>query len=146
MKTCEKVIFIVYQTNLPSLHIHTYLQYTTSIEYSKDVLFLILMIVISISGKVEKIKEPEKQVAKSPAKTSTTSTTPTKSKLPHAAAGKLRSSDEPHNGPPCFKCDVVCKDMSHLKNHILSHFYDQFYAILPGSKPYQCPGAGFPRI
>ena len=45
-------------------------------------------------------------------------------------------------GPTCFKCGVVCKDTANLKNHVLSHYYAIFYAVLPDSKPYNCPFPG----
>ena len=49
------------------------------------------------------------------------------------------SKTEVFSGPDCCKCGLVCKDLSHLKNHILSHFYQNFYAVLPSNKPYECP-------
>ena len=43
------------------------------------------------------------------------------------------------SGPDCCKCGLVCKDLSHLKNHILSHYYSNVYAVLPSNKPFECP-------
>merc|ERR1711874_19119 len=31
------------------------------------------------------------------------------------------------DGPECYKCGVVCKNQGLLKNHVLSHFYTEFY-------------------
>merc|ERR1719319_1448530 len=55
------------------------------------------------------------------------------------AKGSVNVVGEFNDGPVCFKCDQVCKDKSQLKNHVLSHFYEEFYKILPSSKPYPCP-------
>jgi len=55
-----------------------------------------------------------------------------------AMEGRVFEHDNP-DGPKCFKCDVTCKDAANLKNHILSHYYQVFYAVLPGSKPFSCP-------
>jgi len=43
------------------------------------------------------------------------------------------------DGPECFKCGQVCKDNGNLKNHILSHYYQDFYRVTPDSKPFPCP-------
>ena len=43
------------------------------------------------------------------------------------------------SGPDCCKCGMVCKDLCHLKKHILSHYYKNFYDVLPSNKPYECP-------
>ena len=51
-------------------------------------------------------------------------------------SGKAHENDR---GPVCFKCDQVCKDNYNLRNHILSHYYQVFYKVLPDSKPYPCP-------
>jgi len=45
-------------------------------------------------------------------------------------------------GPECFKCGQICKDNSNLKNHVLSHYYQVFYDVLPDSKPFPCPECG----
>ena len=39
----------------------------------------------------------------------------------------------------CYNCGVECKSRSDLKNHVLSHFYPDFYSLLPASKPFTCP-------
>lgn len=39
----------------------------------------------------------------------------------------------------CFNCGLDSKSKSDLKNHVLSHYYGDFYAILPASKPFTCP-------
>ena len=36
-------------------------------------------------------------------------------------------------------CGEVCKDNNHLKNHVLSHYYQDFYVYLPDKKPFECP-------
>ena len=46
------------------------------------------------------------------------------------------------DGPVCYKCGTVCKDMANLKNHVLSHFYHEFSPHLPSSKPFPCPECG----
>ena len=51
---------------------------------------------------------------------------------------QVREHDNP-DGPTCPKCEQVCKDNTHLKNHLLSHFYPQFYELLPACKPFECP-------
>ena len=43
------------------------------------------------------------------------------------------------SGPDCCKCGIKCKDLCHLKKHILSHYYKNFYDVLPSNKPYECP-------
>merc|ERR1711872_1045725 len=52
--------------------------------------------------------------------------------------GKVKSHTN-LDGPICFKCAQVCKDISNLKNHVLSHYYQDFYAKLPSNKPFECP-------
>ena len=44
--------------------------------------------------------------------------------------------------PVCYKCSTVCKDTKNLKNHVLSHFYQEFYPHLPSAKPFLCPECG----
>jgi len=46
------------------------------------------------------------------------------------------------NGPQCPKCDQICKDNANLKNHVLSHYYQDFYRVTPDTKPYACPTCG----
>jgi len=46
------------------------------------------------------------------------------------------------DGPKCPKCDQICKNNNNLKNHILSHYYHDFYRVTPDSKPYPCPTCG----
>jgi len=48
------------------------------------------------------------------------------------------------DGPECPKCGQVCKDNSNLKNHVLSHYYQVFYDVLPDCKPFACPLCGNP--
>ena len=55
-----------------------------------------------------------------------------------ASQGTVKAHEN-DGGPECFKCGQVCKDNSNLKNHILSHYYQVFYEVLPDSKPYPCP-------
>ena len=61
--------------------------------------------------------------------------------LGFAAQGTVKAHDN-EGGPECFKCGQVCKDNSNLKNHVLSHYYQVFYDVLPDSKPYPCPICG----
>jgi len=46
------------------------------------------------------------------------------------------------DGPNCPKCDQICKNNTNLKNHILSHYYHDFYRVTPDTKPYPCPTCG----
>jgi len=46
------------------------------------------------------------------------------------------------DGPKCPKCDQICKNNNNLKNHILSHYYHDFYRVTPDTKPYPCPTCG----
>eukprot|EP00092_Neocalanus_flemingeri_P036324 GFUD01039546.1.p1 GENE.GFUD01039546.1~~GFUD01039546.1.p1 ORF type:complete len:744 (+),score=250.90 GFUD01039546.1:103-2232(+) len=39
----------------------------------------------------------------------------------------------------CYNCGLESKSRSDLKNHVLTHFYADFYALLPASKPFTCP-------
>merc|ERR1711892_511816 len=39
----------------------------------------------------------------------------------------------------CYNCGLDSKSKGDLKNHVLSHYYADFYAILPASKPFTCP-------
>ena len=55
-----------------------------------------------------------------------------------ASQGTVKTHDN-ETGPECFKCGQICKDNSNLKNHVLSHYYQVFYEVLPDSKPYPCP-------
>ena len=43
------------------------------------------------------------------------------------------------SGLECYKCGKDCKSKIELKHHVLSHFYPEFYAQLPSSKPFSCP-------
>ena len=52
------------------------------------------------------------------------------------------SAHDNFEGPECPKCGQVCKDNSNLKNHLLSHYYQDFYRCTPDSKPYPCPSCG----
>ena len=54
-----------------------------------------------------------------------------------ASQGTVKAHDN-EGGPECFKCGQVCKDNANLKNHVLSHYYQVFYDVLPDSKPYEC--------
>lgn len=49
---------------------------------------------------------------------------------------------EKKDGPPCPKCDQICKDSSNFKNHLLSHYYTDFYEVTPSKKPFACPTCG----
>ena len=46
------------------------------------------------------------------------------------------------DGPECPKCGQVCKNNHHLQQHVLSHYYQQFYKVLPDCKPFPCPSCG----
>ena len=54
--------------------------------------------------------------------------------MPH-----LLQAHDNTSGPKCFKCGEICKNLGNLKNHVLSHYYQVFYAEIPDSKPYKCP-------
>ena len=58
-----------------------------------------------------------------------------------ASQGTVKAHDN-ETGPECFKCGQICKDNSNLKNHVLSHYYQVFYDVLPDSKPFPCPECG----
>ena len=58
--------------------------------------------------------------------------------------GSIKVHDNP-DGPVCPKCSQVCKDHSNLRNHLLSHYYHTFYAVLPGAKPFECPECSKPN-
>ena len=45
-------------------------------------------------------------------------------------------------GPECPKCGQVCKDNGNMKNHLLSHYYQDFYRCTPDTKPFACPSCG----
>merc|ERR1712110_544338 len=61
-----------------------------------------------------------------------------------ASEGTLEAHEN-DGGSECFKCGQVfncgqvCKDNFNLRNHILSHYYQVFFQVLPDSKPYPCP-------
>ena len=82
---------------------------------------------------------PQKEKNMSPAvkkkKPSSDSTSPSKKSTSMTSVQTHDNAD----GPICPKCEIVCKDFGNLKNHLLSHFYPQFYELLPGSKPFPCP-------
>ena len=80
-----------------------------------------------------------KEASSSPKKVKTdiSVTSSPKKKQVYTPVGKLK--EQHSDGPQCLKCEVICKDTTHLKNHLLSHFYTEFYVLLPGSKPYPCP-------
>ena len=46
------------------------------------------------------------------------------------------------DGLLCPKCDEICKDNANLKNHLLSHYYQDFYKVTPDVKPFPCPTCG----
>ena len=46
------------------------------------------------------------------------------------------------DGPQCPKCDQICKDIANLRNHILSHYYSDFYRVTPDTRPFPCPTCG----
>ena len=54
-----------------------------------------------------------------------------------SAKGHVREHNNP-NGPECFKCGVTCKNTGNLKNHILSHYYQDFVDVLLSAKPFIC--------
>jgi len=65
--------------------------------------------------------------------------TPKKTAFPSQGTVAAHDND---SGPECPKCGQVCKDNSNLKNHVLSHYYQVFYNVLPDSKPFPCPICG----
>jgi len=58
-----------------------------------------------------------------------------------ASEGTVQEHDN-LDGPQCPKCDQICKDNANLKNHILSHYYHDFYRVTPDTKPFPCPTCG----
>merc|ERR1719500_1812784 len=52
--------------------------------------------------------------------------------------GSVREHDN-WNGPACPKCDQICKDKGGLRNHVLSHYYEVFFEVLPVVAPFTCP-------
>ena len=46
--------------------------------------------------------------------------------------------DDPRDGPSCFKCGTICRDASHLKNHVLSHYYRLTTLILFSPEHFSC--------
>ena len=40
---------------------------------------------------------------------------------------------------PALSIKTICKNNHNLKNHVLSHYYQVFYQVLPDFKPYPCP-------
>ena len=42
----------------------------------------------------------------------------------------------------CVECGVECKDKSHLRNHILAHYYNRFTPYIPAGIPFACPDCG----
>ena len=58
--------------------------------------------------------------------------------------GRVKTHDNA-DGPKCPKCPLICKDKNNLRNHVLSHYYQTFYAVLPSSKPFECPECDKPN-
>merc|ERR1719341_2795275 len=52
------------------------------------------------------------------------------------------SSQDNLDETQCPKCNQICKDKYHLKNHLLSHYYHNFYRVTPDTKPFPCPTCG----
>merc|ERR1719509_501412 len=52
------------------------------------------------------------------------------------------SEEDGTSGFVCVKCNLECKDKSHLRNHILAHFYSAFDPFIPKDKPFACPECG----
>jgi len=50
------------------------------------------------------------------------------------------------NNLKCFKCDKACNSAPNLRNHILSHYYEVFFAVLPASKPLSCPDCNYNNV
>jgi len=46
------------------------------------------------------------------------------------------------DGPVCPKCGQICKDRNGLRNHVLSHYYEIIFEVLPSSAPFSCPECG----
>ena len=42
----------------------------------------------------------------------------------------------------CPKCGQAFKDRPLMKKHLLSHYYQIFFSVLPNSKPFPCPICG----
>jgi len=52
------------------------------------------------------------------------------------------SEEDGLSGFVCVKCNLECRDKSHLRNHILAHFYSSFEPLIPQEKPFACPECG----
>ena len=39
----------------------------------------------------------------------------------------------------CVECGLECRDKTHLRNHVLAHFYNKFDPFIPQAKPFSCP-------
>jgi len=55
-----------------------------------------------------------------------------------ASRGGVKEHDN-LEGPSCPKCGQVCKSKDTLRNHVLSHYYELFFEVLPGVSPFTCP-------
>ena len=42
----------------------------------------------------------------------------------------------------CVECGVQCKDKTHLRNHMVAHFYTRFDSYIPAGIPFACPECG----
>jgi uncharacterized Zn-finger protein len=56
-----------------------------------------------------------------------------------SASESLKRKRSGENNFDCYNCGKDCKTRAELKHHVLSHFYPEFYARLPSSKPFSCP-------
>jgi len=54
-------------------------------------------------------------------------------------AESLKRKRSGENNFDCYNCGKDCNNRRELKHHVLSHFYPEFYARLPSSKPFSCP-------
>ena len=81
-------------------------------------------------------KSKKNEETSSPKKVKKDKASPDKSHI-HVPSGQLKVQYS--DGIQCLKCDAMCRDVTHLKNHLLSHFYQDFYVLLPSAKPFPCP-------
>ena len=49
------------------------------------------------------------------------------------------------SGRQCLRCPKIEKDKGAMKNHIINHYKDQMFLLLPTAKPFECPDCEKPN-